>query len=184
MYYIFLNIFFIRIFMFSDWVKNTNLEEDFENFLPIEFGQVQLSSCSTDVDNVSANQRPGRTSLFSDWSKTHKLCDGFWILAFSKDSSNSVQWLKKGCKQGAKRATYHTPEYNLLPWPGRPSWFSDQSEKQKPGRGRCNLAFYHVSFQCRQQMDRQIDGHTDIINPKVGITAIWPKTEVCIAFTW
>ena len=42
--------------------KNTNLIEDVEILLPVKFRWIPLSSFREEVENVSANQRPGRPS--------------------------------------------------------------------------------------------------------------------------
>ena len=44
--------------------KNTNLVEDVEILLPVKFCRVRFSSFREKVENVSANQRPGRPSCF------------------------------------------------------------------------------------------------------------------------
>ena len=53
-------------------------------------------------------------------------------------------------KQASQRVTYCTPEYIGQPllshWLGWPSRFSDQPEKYKFGRGRCDLAYCQVSL--------------------------------------
>ena len=50
--------------------KNTNLEEDIETLLPVNFPSILLSGFRGEVENnVSANQRPGQPSCFSDWPK-------------------------------------------------------------------------------------------------------------------
>ena len=54
--------------------KNTNLVEDVEILLPVKFRSIPFSSFRGEVENVSANQRPGRPSSFSDRPKKHKLC--------------------------------------------------------------------------------------------------------------
>ena len=53
--------------------KNTNLVEDVEILLPVKFRRILFSSFSGEVENVSANQRPGRPSCFSDRPEKHKL---------------------------------------------------------------------------------------------------------------
>ena len=47
-------------------VKNTNLVEDVEILLPIKFCWIPFSGFRGEVENVSANQRPGQPSCFSD----------------------------------------------------------------------------------------------------------------------
>ena len=56
--------------------KNTNLIEDVEILLPIKFRQIPFSGFRGEVENVSANQRPGRPSCFSDRPEKHKLDRG------------------------------------------------------------------------------------------------------------
>ena len=53
--------------------KNTNLVEDVEILLPIKFRQILFSGFRGEVQNVSANQRPGWPSYFSDRPEKHKL---------------------------------------------------------------------------------------------------------------
>ena len=56
--------------------KNTNLVEDVEIYLPVKFSQILLSSFRGEFENVSANQRLGRPSCFSDRPEKHKLGRG------------------------------------------------------------------------------------------------------------
>ena len=53
--------------------KNTNLVEDVEILLPVKFCLIPFSGFRGEVENVSANQRPGRPSCFSDRPEKHKL---------------------------------------------------------------------------------------------------------------
>ena len=71
--------------------KNTNLVEDVKILLPVKFRWIPLSSFRGEVENLSANQRPGRPSCFSDWSEKHKLGRGRWDLASYQVSLNSIQ---------------------------------------------------------------------------------------------
>ena len=52
--------------------KNTNLVEDIEILLPVKFRCILFSGFRGEVENVSANQRPGRPSCFSDRPEKHK----------------------------------------------------------------------------------------------------------------
>ena len=70
--------------------KNTNLVEDIDILLPVKFPWIQFSSFR-EVENVSANQRPGRPSCFSDRPKKHRLGRGRWDLASYQVSLNSFQ---------------------------------------------------------------------------------------------
>ena len=53
--------------------KNTNLVEDVEILLPVKFHWIPFSGFRGEVENVSANQRPGWPSCFSDRPEKHKL---------------------------------------------------------------------------------------------------------------
>ena len=61
--------------------KNANLLEDIEILLPVMFLLIPYNGFRGEVENVSANQRPGRPSCFSDWPKKHKFGRGHWDLA-------------------------------------------------------------------------------------------------------
>ena len=60
--------------------KNTNFVEDFEIFLPVKFRCRPFSGFRGDVENVSANQRPGRPSCFSDRPEKKNLVEDVEIL--------------------------------------------------------------------------------------------------------
>ena len=75
--------------------KNTNLVEDIEILLPVMFRWILFSGFRGEVENVSANQRPGRPSCFSDRPQKHKLGRGHWDLASCQVSLNSVQQFQR-----------------------------------------------------------------------------------------
>ena len=79
------------ILFFRSARKNTNLVEGVEILLPVKFRWIPLSGFREEVENVSANQRPGRPSCFSDRPEKHKLGRGLWDLASCQVSLNSVQ---------------------------------------------------------------------------------------------
>ena len=54
--------------------KNTNLVEDIKILLPVKFRLILFSDFRGEVEIISANQRPGRPSCFSDRPKKNKLC--------------------------------------------------------------------------------------------------------------
>ena len=81
----------VAILVFSVRPKNTNMVEDIEILLPVKFHWIPLSGFRGEVENVSANQRPGRPSCFSDRPEKHKIGRCCWDLASCKVSSNSVQ---------------------------------------------------------------------------------------------
>ena len=85
--------------------KNTNLVEDVEILLPVKFCWIPFSGFRGEVENVSANQRPGRPSCFSDRPEKHKLGRGRWDLPSCKVSSNSVQWFQRRSRKCEKLTT-------------------------------------------------------------------------------
>ena len=62
--------------VFPIGLKNTNLVEDLEILLPVKFHSIPISGFRGEVEYVSANQRPGRPSCFSDRPEKHKLGRG------------------------------------------------------------------------------------------------------------
>ena len=82
-------------FNFPIGLKNTNFVEHVEILLPVEFHWIPFSGFRGEVENVSANQRPGWPSCFSDWLEKHNLCRGRWDLASCQVSSNSVQQFQR-----------------------------------------------------------------------------------------
>ena len=51
--------------------KDTNVVEDVAILLLVKFRLILFSGCREEVENVSANQRPGRPSWYSERPKTH-----------------------------------------------------------------------------------------------------------------
>ena len=84
-----------RTFSFYDRPKNTNLVEDVHILLPVKFRWIPFNGFRGEVENVSANQRPGWQSCFLQSTPKHKLCRGRWDLASCKVSSNSVLAVSK-----------------------------------------------------------------------------------------
>ena len=69
-------------FVFSIHPKNTNLVEEVEILLPVKFRGILISRFRKEVENVSANQRPGWPSCFSDRPEKHKLWRGLWEMSW------------------------------------------------------------------------------------------------------
>ena len=122
--------------------KNTNLVEDVEILLPVNFPWILFSGFRGEVENVSANQRPGRPSCFSDrpektqnWSRTLRSC----FLSTFVEFRSAVSEEKSKMSQR----------------PGRPSCISDRHKKHKLGRGRWDLASCQVSLNSVQQFQRR-----------------------------
>ena len=85
--------------------KNTNFVEDIEILLPVKFRWILFSGFRGEVENVSANQTPGRPSCFSDRPEKHKLVIGRWDLAFYQVSLNSVQRFQRRSRKCEKLTT-------------------------------------------------------------------------------
>ena len=142
--------------------KNTNLVEDVEILLPITFRWIPFNGFRGEVENVLANQRPGRPFCFSDRPEKHNLGRGHWDLAFCQVLLNSVQRFQRRSRKCEK---FHWIRFSLFRGevenvsvnqrPGRPSCFSDQPEKHKLGRRCWDLASYHVSLNSLQRFQRR-----------------------------
>ena len=85
--------------------KNTNLVEDIDILLPVNFGWIPFSGFREEVENVWANQRPGRPSCFSDRPEKHKLGRRRWDLASCQVSLNSVQRFQRRSRKCEKLTT-------------------------------------------------------------------------------
>ena len=85
--------------------KNTNLVDDIEIFLPVKFRWIPFSGFRGEVENVSANQRPGRPSCFSDRPEKHKLGRGCWDLTSCQVSLNSIQRFQRRSRKCEKLTT-------------------------------------------------------------------------------
>ena len=83
------------ILFFRSAKKKQNMLKGVEILLPIKFPWIPFSGLKGEVENVSANQRPGRPFCFSDRPKKHKLGRGRWDLASCKVSLNSVQQFQR-----------------------------------------------------------------------------------------
>ena len=82
--------------------KNTNSVENVEILLPVKFRWIPFSSFRGEVENVSANQRPGWPSCFSDRPEKHKLGRGCWVLDSCQVSLNSVKWYQRRSRKCEK----------------------------------------------------------------------------------
>ena len=91
------------VFLIS--LKNTKLVEDVEILLPVKFRWIQFSGFRGEVGSVSANQRPGQPSCFTDRHKKHKLGRGCWDLASFQVLLNSVQRFQRRSRKCEKLTT-------------------------------------------------------------------------------
>ena len=70
--------------------KNTNLVADVKILLPAKFLWIPFSGFRGEVENVSANQRPGRPSCFSNRPKKHKLFFFFFFCVLSHEAHSNA----------------------------------------------------------------------------------------------
>ena len=85
--------------------RKYNLVEDVEILLPVKFYWIPFSGFRGEVENVSANQRPGRSFCFSDRPERHKLGRGRWNLASSQVSLNSFKRFQRRSRKCEKLTT-------------------------------------------------------------------------------
>ena len=126
------------------WIspKNTKLVEDVENLLSVQFRWILFDGFIGEVKNVSANQRTGRLSCFSDQPEKRKPGRGCWDLVSCQVLLNSIQ-------------RFQRKSWKCLSKSGRPFCFSDPPEKHKLGRGHWDLASYQVSLNSVQWFQRR-----------------------------
>ena len=98
--------------------KNTNLVEDVEILLPVKFSWIPFSCFREEVENVSANQRPGWPSCFSDRPQNTNLVENVKILL-----PVEFCWIPFSGFRG------EVENVSANQRPGRPSCFSNRPEK-------------------------------------------------------
>ena len=125
-------------------LKNTNLVVDIEILLPVKFHWIPFSGFWGEVENVSANQRPGRPSCFSDRPKKHKLGRSHWELASCQVSLNSVQRFQRRSRKCLGQSEARAA---IL--------FFRSAQKHKLGRGHWDLASCQVSLNSVQWFQRR-----------------------------
>ena len=77
-----------RLSLFLDRSKSTKIAEYIEYLLLVKVNGIPFSGSRGIVENVSANQRSGRSSCFSNRSENYKLGRGCYDRAFYLVSSN------------------------------------------------------------------------------------------------
>ena len=123
------------LFFRSARKKKTNLVEDVEIWRSVKFRWILFSSFRGEVENVSADQRSGRPSCFSDRPEKHKHVWGRWDLAFCQVSLNSVERFQRRSRKCLSQSEVRTA-----------IMFSARLEKHKLGRGCWDLASSKVSL--------------------------------------
>ena len=124
--------------------KNTNLVEDVEILLPVKFRWIPFSCFRGEVENVSANQRPGRPSCFPIGPRNTNLVEDVEILLPVK-----FRWISFSGFRG------EVENVSANQRPGRPSCYSDRPKKHKLGKGRWDLASCQVSLNSVQRFQRR-----------------------------
>ena len=133
------------ILFFAIGLKNTNLVEDVEILLPVKFLWIPFSGFRGEVENVSANPRPGRPSCFSIGPKNTYLVEDVEILLPVK-----FRWIRfSGFRGEVKKVSANQR-------PGWPSCFSDRPVKHKLGRRRWDLAFCQISLNSIQRFRGEV----------------------------
>ena len=132
-------------FVFPIGPKNTNLVEGIEILLPVKFRWIPFSGFRGKVENVSANQRPGRQFCFSDRPEKHKLCRRHWDLASCQVSLNYVQ---RFLQRSPKCLSQSEARVAILFYPIGPKTHIN-------GRGCWDLASYQVSLNSVQRSQRR-----------------------------
>ena len=123
--------------------KNTHFVEDVEILLPVKFHWIRFSGFRGEVKNVSANQRPGRPSCFSDRLKKHKLGRGRWHLASCQVWLNSVQRFQRRSRKCLSQSEARAAILIFL-----------SARKHKLGRGHWDIASCQVLLNSVQRFQR------------------------------
>ena len=131
-------------FVFQIGPKNTNLVEEVEILLPVKFRWIPFSGFRGEVENVSANQPPGRSSCFLISPKNTNYVEDIKILLPVK-----FRWIPFN---GFRREVENVSANQR---PGQPSCFSDRPEKHKLGRGGWDLASCQVLLNSVQRFQRK-----------------------------
>ena len=116
----------------------------FYNLLPVKSRWIPFRGFIGEVENVSANQRPGGHLVFLISPKNANLIEDVKILFPVK-----FRWIPFSRFRGKVE---NVPANQRL---GRPSCFSDRPEKHKLVRGRWDLASCQVSLNSVQPFQRR-----------------------------
>ena len=118
--------------------KNTNLVEDIKILLPVKFRWILINDFRGEVENVSANQRPGQPSCLKAFPISPKKCDTNLVEDDKILLPVKFRWIPFSGFRG------EVENVSANQRPGRPSCFSDRPKKHKRGRGRWDLASCQV----------------------------------------
>ena len=147
--------------------KNTNLVEDVEILLPFKFPWIPFSGFRGEVENISANQRPGRQSCFSDRPEKHKHGSGRWDLASCQVSLNSVQRFQRRSRKCLSQSEARAA---IL--------FFRSAGKHKLCRGHYDLASSQVSFNSIQWFQRRSRKCLSQSEARAAILFFWSAQKI------
>ena len=88
-----------RLSLFLDRSNSTKMEEYIEYLLLVKVNRIPFSGSRGIVENVSVNQRSGRSSCFSNRPENYKLGRGCYDLAFCLVSSNWIMWFQRNSRK-------------------------------------------------------------------------------------
>ena len=132
------------IFFLPIGPKNTDLVKDVKILLPVKFCRILFSGFREEVEKVSANQRLGQPSCFSDQPKNTNWVEDVEILLPVK-----FRWIPfSGFREEVENVLADQR-------PGRPSYFSDRPEMPKLGRGHWDLLSCQVLLNSVQRFQRR-----------------------------
>ena len=132
------------IFQFG--LKNTNLVEDVEILIPVKFRWISFSGFRGEVENVSANQRPGPPSVFQIPPKNTNLVGDIEVLWSYLEFRSAVSGevvIYQPIRGFGGHFVFPIGKRNAEFVSGRPSCFSDQPPP-KLSRGCWDVAFCKV----------------------------------------
>ena len=129
-------------FLYTNRPENTNLVENIEILLPVKFHCISFSGFRKKVENISAYQRPGRPSCFSNRPAKHKFSRGNWDLVYCQVSLNSV-------------LRFHSSKKYLSQSEARVVILFFRSARKHPlAKGHWDVAYRQVSLNCVPQFQR------------------------------
>ena len=145
------------------------LVEDVEILLPVKFRWNLFSGFRGEVENVSANKRPGRPFCFSNRPEKHNLDRGCWDLASCQvfvEFRSAVSEEKSKMSQPIRGQGGHFV-------------FSDRPKKHKLGRGHWDLASCQDLLNSVQRFQRRSRKCLSQSEARAAILFFWsaPKTQ-------
>ena len=148
----------ILFFFFPIGQKNTNLVEDIAILLPVNFCWILFSGFSGEVENVSANRRPGRPSCFSDPPEKHKTGRGHWDLASCQVFWNSVQRFQRRSRKCLSQSKARAAIFFVFPISPKNTNFVEDVEILLPVKFHCRNSVQRFQRRSRKCLSNQRPG--------------------------